>query len=352
MLLVLLLSTLSAFSASQLRHEDSPLAVRYRALIEAYRSGDVDRTVAGVLALDHAAVLAVANEYVKVAARRVPADPVLDEQFFRAAALLHTDAAFRCWGSWGDKECWSHLSVARRLVDVSDRGARAGSFRRRWYAATALILTSHVVPQDALEYFKDAVEKFPDDVPLLTAAGWFSERLAHSAASRSMSFGTAQAFRRRHLQSAARFLIAALGVDPQAAEASLRLARVEVSMGHSEPAEKRLAALVARDDVQSSFAYLARLMLGDIRERDGAADAAARLYRDAIDVIPTAQSARVALAHLLYAPGDSSGAAAVIEAFVTPKAKLDSNDPWAEYRVGYPVAGQVLLGELRQEVRR
>jgi tetratricopeptide (TPR) repeat protein len=350
---VLLILMLAEFPDAQVRPRDTDFARGYRALVDAYRAGDSATAVSGVLALKQTSVDALVNQYVKLAERGFHSDPALDQSFFRAAALLHAEAAFRCWDELRFMECGAHLELGRLLVDVSERDKEAaGSFRRRWYAATALVASRHLVTKDALEYFENAVRTFPDDVPLLTAAAWFAERVSNRAAAREMSLGNAQALRRRYQQTAERFLQSALDVDPRAAEASLRLARVQASMGQREQARARLAALLARDDIQPSIAYLARVMLGDIRELDGDAAEAERLYRDAIALDSIAQSARIALAHLLYSAGDSAGAADSIEPLVTRTAKPESNDPWSEYQLAYPSAGQVLLEQLRAEVQR
>jgi tetratricopeptide (TPR) repeat protein len=351
--LFLLLLALPLVGEAQVRPDDSPFALRYRAVVDAYRTGRGDASVTAVLGLDHKALMGLVDRYVMLGDRGFPSDPALDEAFFRAASLLHADAAFRCWDEWGDEQCWSHLNLARRLVDVSERpGSKAGSFRRRWYAATSLIVTRHVVAEDALEYFDVAITRVPDDVALLTAAGWFAERLSNRAATPDTSVRNAQTLRRRHQQRAVQFLTTAVRIDPTAAEASLRLARIEASSGQREAARQRLTGLLARQDLRPSDAYLARLMLGDIRERDGDRREAARLYREAIALDSIAQSARVALAHLSYASGDAAGAAAVIEPLVTRTARPEANDPWSEYLLAYPVAGQMLLDQLRQEVQR
>jgi tetratricopeptide (TPR) repeat protein len=319
----------------------------YDALVDAYRRGAVEDSVNGLAAIDTDAVEAAARRHVRLATQRA-ADPA----FVRAAAMLHAEAAIRCWTNLR-LECGALLESGRLLVDAAaPSGKDAESFRRRWYAATAMVQTMYVAPDEALDYFDHAVRTFPDDVALLTAAGWFAERLSNSAALPQTTMRHAQALRRRHQRTAERFLAAALAVAPDAAEPSLRLARLEVAANERESARKRLASLVARDDLQPPTAYLARLMLGDMHERDGNGREAARLYREALGLDPVGQSARVALAHVLYAAGDALEAAAVIEPLLTRTGKDERNDPWSEYLVGYPAAGQLLLEQLRREVQR
>jgi tetratricopeptide (TPR) repeat protein len=325
--------------------------VRYRALVDSYRTADADAAVKAARELDRRRLLAFIDEYPLTGQRGARHHPWLDAAFFRAASMLHADAAFHCWENWGAEDCGAHLDAGRRLVDVSETLAEPDSFRRRWYTATALILSRHTTPVEALEYFQAAVEQLPDDVPLLTAAGWFAERLSRSAAPSDMNVANARALRRRHEQRAVRFLAAALAVDPRAAEASIRLARVEAS-SKRDAALDRLAALIARKDLEPSVAYLARLTLGNVREREGNRAEAERLYREAIALHPIPQSARIALAHLMYAAGDATGAADAIEPLLAPNTTPAANDPWSDYQLAYPAVGQALLDQLRAEVRR
>jgi tetratricopeptide (TPR) repeat protein len=353
MQLIVALAVVSVLSGQQVRAQDSPFGIEYRGLVEAYRTGQAETSVARLLDLKHDAVLALVNRYVKLGERGFAGDATLDDDFFRAASMLHADAAFRGWEQWRDDEAWAHLNVARRLVDVGERpNTTLGSFRRRWYAATAVVATGHLTPQDALEYFEDAVEKMPDDVPVLTAAGWFSERLSHRAAARGASLRRLREIRRVHQRTAVRYLTAALKRDPNAGEAALRLARVEASLEHDAQARTRLTALLARDDLQPLIAYVGRLILGQLQERRGDLREAERLYREAMTMDPIAQSARVALARLLYASGDSPGAADVIEPAVRSGTEPDRNDPWSDYQLAYPAIGRVLLDDLRDEVQR
>jgi tetratricopeptide (TPR) repeat protein len=332
------------------RHE-TPLARSYRALVDAYRGGRADHAVGGVLTLDPDELEAVVRSHVQWV--RNGFDLTLDADFFRAASTLHADAAVRCWREDRPDEAELHLDLGRILVDASEpHDEGPNSFRRRWYAAGALVVADHAAPPRTIDYFEMAVERVPGDAPLLTAAGWFSERLADGAAGAGTTLRAAQAARRRHQRSAERYFAAALDADPRAEEAALRLARIESLMGRQARAAGRLTALLARNDLQPFTAYLARLFLGGIRAREGRDDDAARLFREAIELHPNPQSARIALAESRYAAGDSAGAADAIQPLATPAAERPTNDPWSDYQLAYPQVGLLILDELRDEVQR
>jgi tetratricopeptide (TPR) repeat protein len=303
-----------------------------------------------VLAFERRLLLEILNGQVQGAAPG-GTDPTVDRAFFQAASLLHADAAFSAWENFRGEAGWFHLTFARRLVDASDDpSANEDSFRRRWYTATALILTGVVTPSDALKYFEDLTAALPDDAPLLTAAGWFSEWLSDRPVNPGSDFDRATQGRREDLARAGKFLRAALGVDPHAADAALRLARIEAAMGQLAPAAMRLTALLTRDDLARPAAYTGRLLLGQVREREGKSADAERLYREAITRDPVAQAARIALARLLYAAGDSSGAAAALAPALAPGPQR--NDPWSEYKLGPPAIARMTFDKLRLEVQR
>lgn len=351
-ILCLVLSAGPSWSAAAARGQEST-ARQYQAVVDLYRSGWTAKAVDQLLASDQGAVSALVEGYVKRGVAGVGGDSALDEGFLRASSMLHAEAAFRCWEEGLDKRASAHILLARGLVDASERvSASSQAFRRRWYLATALLITRLVSPEDAAEYFTQAVKRVPDDAPILTAAGWLSERQADLPAGRGWNVRTAQTMRRRRQDEAVRYLTAALAVDPRSAEAALRLSRVESEMGRAERASERLATLLSRDDLDRHTAYVGRLVLGRLRERQGRAQEAERWYREALGLDPVAQSARVAVGQLLHAAGDSAGAADVVEPMLMAGEDRDRNDPWSDYRLAYPLVGKLIFDELRDEVRR
>jgi tetratricopeptide (TPR) repeat protein len=349
--MILAASLVALLAAARPQPEPDDAAAVYHEVVAAFRGGQVDSSLERLLDLDQDAVWRLVHRLAEQGGTGVGL--VLDAEFFGAAAILHTDAAVRGWDDDHESEGWAHLALARLLADAAEpEDAGPGSFRRRWYAAASLLVAGHAAPLRGLEYFESAVEAVPRDAPLLTAAGWFAERLSEGAAPSGSSHREVQVVRRRHQRSAERYLARALDVDPRAEEAALRLARVETLMGRDVRAGGRLTALLARDTLAPFTAYLARLFLGGIRARAGDARDAGRLYREAIALDPVAQSARVALAQLLYSAGDSTAAAEVVEPLASRAADRGGNDPWSDYQLAYPAVGGLLLDDLRDEVQR
>jgi hypothetical protein len=342
----------SSMAAAQSQLRDRRLGERYQMVVDAYRSGQTEKAVNDALQLEPAALQAVD----RIATRALKAnltDSTLDAAFFRAAAMLHTDAAYYCWRHARDKDAQLQLERARRMTDASAslKGA-SPSFRSDWYVASVLMISTVVDSEAALGYFADAIKALPDDARLLTTAGWFAERLSIMAAPPGSTPRGAQAQHVKYQQTAKRFLASALEVEPDAVEAALRMARITILAGNDRDAREWLLPLLARSDIEPDFAYVGRLLLGGVFEREHKADEAQRLYREAIALDDVAQSARVALSQLLYASGDAAAAADVIDPLIKRRASRDYNDPWSEYMLGYVPMGYALLDDLRKEVQQ
>lgn len=351
--LVLCLVLWHAATLAAAHQQERLLEKDYVALVETYQSGQADTAVIELLTRQPGEWLALADRLVKRGSTFVGGGPTSAGSIYRAASLMHAQAAFRLWSEGDDKLASAHFNTARALVDISDRAdSTSPTFRRRWYLATALVITRLVPPAQAAAYFADASRRVPDDVPLLTAAGWFSGHRSDLPAAPGWNLRTAQTRRRQYQEEAARFLTGALAVDPGAPEAALRLAHLEGAMGREDQAASRLEDLLTRDDLDRFLVYVANLVLGGIQERQGKKAEAERSYRQAIELHPVAQSARVALAQLHYAAGRSAEAAEVVEPMLLAGEAREGNDPWSDYRLAYPSVGQLVFEELVAEVQQ
>ena len=163
---------------------------------------------------------------------------------------------------------------------------------------------------------------------------------------------TAQTRTRQYQEEAVRFLNRAVEADPRAPEATLRLAHLEGAMGREDQAARRLNDLLDRDDVDRFLQYVAHLVLGGLQERQGTVADAEQSYRAAIALHPVAQSARVALAALLYAAGNAEEAADAVEPMLLAGEAREGNDPWSDCRLAYPSIGRLVFTDLIAEVQQ
>ena len=355
----LLVAGVSAYPRARTTQSDywfTPDLSPYRALVDVYREGRTAEAVDGVLALEAEALVQIADTVRDLDTRVTGTDryPDANERVFRAAAMLHVDAADALSSMGRERAATFQIELATRWADFRARSPEPdGSFRRRWYRGVGLLLFDRLGWRDALSFVDRACEAVPDDVPLLTIAAWLHEQVALAPASleRGGAAGLreAQGVKRRGLRAAARRANAALAVSADATEAALRLARVRMLLGEAGAAREALLGLVGRTDVPTPHAYLARLMLGQLyaAAEPGRAE---RLFREAGDLLPEGQAARVALGQLLDTQGNRRGAAAVLG--LSAGAEQDSSiDPWVDYLMGVgngPGQAEALRDEVRQ----
>jgi len=329
----------------------------YRALIDAYRDGRESEAIDGLLAFEGELLHQMLDSVGDRDARAIGSghDPALNELLFRSAAMLHLDAADDLWSTGRADAAMSQIEVAVRWADLGARNPEPdGSFRRRWYLGVTLLVFERGGWWDALRFVDRVCEALPDDVPLLTTAAWLSEQVA-LAPVRLGDAGVAgvrdaQRAKRDGLGDAARRAGAALAITPDAIEAALRLARVRMLLEEDGEAGELLLGLIGRTDLPTPQAYLARLLLGRLAAKADDPERAERLFREAVDLMPEGQAARVALARLLDTQGDRRGAAVVLEPGLTAEPG-GFIDPWVDYRLGLGI-GPDLRGALRAELRQ
>jgi tetratricopeptide (TPR) repeat protein len=346
----------------------------YRALVDAHRARRTQEAIQGVLAFDPEVIHALIDRVRDPDARPTGTDakPALNELLFRAAAMLQLDVADSLWSRGLEEAASDWIEVAVRWIELGARDPEPEqSFRRRWYLAATLLAFERGGWSDGVTFSEVALERLPDDVPLLTAAAWLNEGLALEPVILDNT-GTSQLARiqqakRSTLLAAARRAGAALAVSPSATEAALRLARIRMLLEQGDSVRALLTGLVDRENLGVEHAYVARLLLGDLHRHAGELDAAEQRWREAVDLIPDGQAARMALARLLHTRGDVSGAARTLTPTLDPAASSAGRvpygaaaprgrliaglpDPWVDYQLGIG-AGPGLREELRLEVR-
>jgi tetratricopeptide (TPR) repeat protein len=135
--------------------------------------------------------------------------------------------------------------------------------------------------------------------------------------------------------------------DPALAEAHLRLGQVYVRL--ARPREALLSLVQAEQSATTPYVrYLSRLLSGAVAERVGRRAEAIRAFRGALEVIPRAQSATLALAPLLFMEGEREEAADLLEAALRPQLPFD---PLQSYWDRDPERWTAYLPNLRQALR-
>ncbi len=343
----------------------------YRRLVDAHRAGRAREAIQGVVALDPEVIHALIDRVRDPDARLTgtDAEPALNELLFRAAAMLQLDVADSLWSRGLEEAASDWIEVAVRWIELGARDPEPEqSFRRRWYLAVTLLAFERGGWSDGVTFSEVALERVPDDVPLLITAARLNEGLALEPVildnTGRSQLPQLQEGKRSTLRAAARRAGAALAVSPGATEAALRLARIRMLLEEGESVRELLTDLADREDVGVEHVYVARLLLGDLHRHAGELDAAEQRWREAVDLIPDGQAARMALARLLHTRGDVSGAARTLAPTLDPAASSSAGraaaprgrliaglpDPWVDYQLGIG-AGPGLREELRREVR-
>lgn len=227
------------------------------------------------------------------------------------------------------------------------RHAPPDAFDEQWHR-TAFALLSGAIDPDALEAHVTHVKfQFPAEPRLA-----FERAVA--AEQRTAPFFTGSKSTDRDLfnqrtEAAKRYRDAAKSGDaPTRREALVRLSHVQLALGDAK------AAIDALDDAASAtrsdpdIAYLAALFRGQALEQLGRTEPAIQAYRNALAVVPRAQSASTALAALLFRHGQRDDADREIAAMLQ---RGGSADPWWAYWPADFRRAPELIAALRNDVR-
>lgn len=250
-----------------------------------------------------------------------------------------------------------HLAALLILVDPD-----AGSFLRRFYLAMSRQAQWSHCFVESRTWARSGLRHYPRDVPLLLAAGIADESgafftLNPAPASPGL---TPMGIRKRDalirerlelLESARRSFAEALAVDPDSAEAGLRLGRVLWRLGRPDAAQPALEGAL-RHATDDPLWYLGHLFLGRVLEDRERWVEAESHYRSALGLWPRSEVAAVALSHVRFLQGDTDSAREILGAGLDAVAARTGFDPWISYLVIQAPEGETLLGELRREAMK
>jgi tetratricopeptide (TPR) repeat protein len=263
----------------------------------------------------------------------------------RVAALVHTERAIAAHDRDNFPEWRYQLGMARTYVEKLASRDRSTPFPRTWCLMTMAYLQGHFSLRAAKEFGDWAHESVGDSPELFLAMGATQEMgwtAQHEEGADSPLKGD--------LKDAERAYRNALAAQPGLVEARLRLGRVLTLHGDTEGAVRILAEI--GEESEAAYRYLARMFEGDLFERRGDAAEAKRRYLAATALLPRAQSAYIALAHVRHSTGARAAAAADVRATTLDTSVPDIGDPWFWYARGLSWRANGYLDDLKEMMRQ
>ncbi len=348
-----------------------------------YRSGDTARALEllGTMSLEEQEKAVGAPWGIKAQVQRIAAGwpPTKQDvvpwttRLLRALGALHMEAALeerKSRDKRGLERATDHAAIAGELfalvvlLDKKDDRAEV-----RWILAMGLdqMFEGEFLP--ASDILIPHCKKIADYAPLLVACGSVQETIGSFPADAGLPTGAgdvrvfsstgflepigsaaarplvrARRSRTERLASARQYFERAIALDSSDPEAPLRLGNVRLRQGDEREAGEILEKLLARPSLDDREAYLARLFLAGIRDRQNRLDEAAALLAKP----PVAQSSLLARAHNAQRRGDSADAASFVERAMLSQ----TDDPWWGYRFGQYWVPRPLFKALREEARQ
>lgn len=299
-----------------------------------------------------------------------PWDPIR----FKAAAMVHTDAALQLVERADLDTALSHLDVAGQLLEKG--GPELRPFAARWTQAAARLLQERGSSPLAERFLERARTRLPNDPTVLYESGMLHERMAGDSvlptiayapelrvgrtptptgedrSDRQITRDDVDNLKRRraeNLNQAAIFLRQSLAADDSHMLARLHLGRVESLRGRHDDALALLQQSAAAQDPATS--YLGLLFIAALHERQGALGAAADSYRAAIDRFPRGHAAYTGLSALLQRSGRTDESREVLGR-VVDAAVASRREPWWSYLAEHRSLNIDRFDRLRKEARQ
>ena len=293
---------------------------------------------------------------------------------FKAAAMVHTDAALRLIDRSNMNAAVSHLDAASQLLGKG--GADLRPYAARWYQAAARLLQDRGSRPLVEQFLETARTRLPNDSMVLFESGTLHERMARDgvlptvvyapdlrappansearedASNRRITREDVDNLKRRrveHLNRAAAFLRQSVAADDSNMLARLHLGRVEsLRQKHDEALTVLRQAAASQDP---AIAYLAFLFIAALHEREGSLEASAEAYRAAIARFPRGHAAYVALSAVLQRSGHADESRDVLRRAVDA-AVASRREPWWSYLAEHRSVNVERFDQLRREARQ
>ena len=251
-----------------------------------------------------------------------------------------------------------HWDFAMDALESLPAAPRRDPIVAQWYRAVGAFFVSERRFADAQGHFTRARQVVPDDPRVMFGEACLNETLG---APRIQNFVKVTmlpgglTFRGvesppAHWRRAEDLLRRAVSIEPQFAEARLRLGRVLVSLERHEEGLQFLERAID-DSPNRLVKFYGHLFSGDAELSLDRADDAQRSYERALKLFPDSQAAQLGLASALRAAGDPEALAAMLPTLTKAPDSRDGDDPWWDYYDGDAAQVDELLAELRAPFR-
>jgi len=244
-----------------------------------------------------------------------------------------------------------HWEFARRLINSIAPSPSKDPEAKQWYIATTAYMQSLRHLSYARENIEAALEIFPSDERILLYAGALHETWASPANQNIQLPPNSQVIyesKKKELEQAQKLYRKAIAVNPDLAEAHLRLGRVQGLLGiHPQAIVALHRAVALSRDPQLS--YYASLYLGYAFEMISRPDDARDQYERAAMLYPFAQSPLLALSQLARSQDDTEDALRILQrVFSLPIEDPGVKDPLWIYDLSHVRDTSALIDEMHR----
>jgi tetratricopeptide (TPR) repeat protein len=342
----------------------SVVSPEYEALLQRYARGEREAAVAALAEWEPRDVDRQIRALVRAArgAAGCAACPgPVDGRLMKAAVMLHLDrdSADRPPAAGNEQPRMCPGVDAHRARSVAELLAvreATRDFARKVYLAVAQGAQWDFCLEDAVEWGREGLARFPKDAPLLLGVGSTLEENATLGRPMLRGFGRpgdnrtpgASGARARGFADAERMLAQAVAADPGLVEARVRLGRVQWRQGKDDLAVRTLEEALRRGG-PPPLPYLAHLFVGQVHEGAGRVADAQRHFEEALALEPESQAAVVALSHARRMAGDLEGARRVLRDGLAYAGRRGDRDPQWNYVASNAETAAALLDALRAE---
>ena len=341
---------------------------QYHAFIDDYRRGNTEG-LGALLRWDRKRILRV------LALVDTPKDPIRPwgAGRFKAAVMIHTDAALELMERTETENALQHLDVSSQLLKKAGQDVRDQV--GRWHQAVVRHMRSRNWLPAAEQFLASGRERWQHDSIVLYESGTLQELLAGdtslptvvNVSDRSMGSTVRMApapatgpltaamlddvkrHRLSRLQRAAGWLEESLKGDPSNVRAALHLGRVQTLRNRHANALELLPAASRHSD--PAVAYLGLLFTAALHERQGRTDDALQAYGGAIARYQLNQAAHIGMSALLQRTGRGDQSRALLR-LVVDAVPSSRRDPWWSYLQEPSEVALARLDALRREARQ